>query len=90
MNLTHPLDEEFYETIAPIKKYHVIGIVNDFNFQSLHHSVAPLLLTPLRNGDWWRYIEIKGTTSDRARLIDEIKKVWNRVSGNEFSGLFIL
>jgi putative ABC transport system permease protein len=84
MNLTHPLDEEFYETIAPIKKYHVIGIVNDFNFQSLHHSVAPLLLTPLRNGDWWRYIEIKGTTSDRARLIDEIKKVWNRVSGNEF------
>jgi putative ABC transport system permease protein len=84
MSLTHPLDEEFFETIAPAKKYKVIGVVNDFNFQSLHHTVAPLLLTPLKNGDYWRYIEIKGTTSDRAKLINQIKSVWNRVSGNEF------
>jgi putative ABC transport system permease protein len=84
MSLTHPLDEEFFETIIPAKKYKVIGVVNNFNFQSLHHTVAPLLLTPLKNGDYWRYIEIKGTTSDRAKLIDQIKSVWNRVSGNEF------
>ncbi|HUX58407.1 MAG TPA: FtsX-like permease family protein [Bacteroidales bacterium] len=84
LGLTHPVNEEFFETVSPTRKYHVIGVVNDFNFRSLHHIVEPLLLTPLKEDDFWRYMEIKAATSDRSELIDEIKKVWNEVSGNEF------
>ena len=84
MGMKDPINEEFYETISPASRYHVIGVVNNFNFQSLHHNVGPLILYLLKDGDWWRYIEIKGTTSDRNKLIDEIKRVWGQISGNVY------
>jgi putative ABC transport system permease protein len=84
MGLTSPVDEEFYETLTPSVKYHVIGVVDNFNFRSLYHNVEPLLLRPLKDGDWWRFIEIKATTPERAKVISEIKQVWNKISGNEF------
>jgi len=84
MGMKDPINEEFYETISPASRYHVIGVVNNFNFQSLHHNVGPLILYLLKNVDWWRYIEIKGTTSDRNKLIDEIKRVWGQISGNVY------
>ncbi len=84
MGLTDPVNEEFYEFVSPANKYHVIGVVNNFNFRSLHHSVEPLLFIPLKKDDWWRYIEIKGTKSDRIRLISEIIQVWNEITGNEY------
>lgn len=84
MGLTDPINQEFYETISPTKKYHIIGVVNNFNFRSLYHDVEPLLLRTIINGDYWHYIEIKGTTTDRTKLITEIKKVWDKISGNEY------
>jgi putative ABC transport system permease protein len=84
LGLNNPVGEEFYKTDAPLEKYHVIGVVSNFNFRSLHHIVEPLLLRYLQEGDYWRYIEIKGTTPVREKLISEIKSIWNEVSGNEY------
>jgi putative ABC transport system permease protein len=58
--------------------------VNNFNFRSLHHNVEPLLLTLLKDGDYWRFIEIKSTTTDRSKLLAEIKQIWDRLTGNEY------
>jgi putative ABC transport system permease protein len=84
MGMKNPVNEEFYETIDPDQRYHVIGVSDNFNFRSLHHKVEPLLLCFLNEGDYWRDIEIKGTTSDRNKLIAEIKLVWDKISGNEY------
>ena len=83
-NLNHPIGETFYRTDAPSEKYQVIGVVKDFNFRSLHHQVEPLLLCPMKENDWWRYIEIKGNTASRDELIACIKQAWNKVAGNEY------
>jgi len=84
MGMKDPVNEEFFETLSPTTKYHVIGVVKDFNFQSLHHKIMPLVLYNLKDGDWWRYIEIKGTTSDRNKLINEIRQTWGQISGNAY------
>jgi putative ABC transport system permease protein len=84
MGLTNPIGEEFHETLSPSQKYHLIGVVNNFNFRSLHHSVEPLLITLLKDSDYWRFIEIKSTTADRSKLLAELKPIWDKLTGNEY------
>jgi putative ABC transport system permease protein len=84
MGLENPVGEIFYKTLSQKEKFEVIGVVDNFNFRSLHHSVEPLILYPLSENDWWRYIEIKGNIDDREKLLAEINRVWDEVSGNEY------
>jgi putative ABC transport system permease protein len=84
MGFKDPIGKEFYSDLSKTRKVRVIGVVNDFNFRSLHHKVEPLLLSPLKKGDYWRYIEIKGNTPNRKILLAEISNAWNKVAGNEY------
>jgi putative ABC transport system permease protein len=53
----------------------IIGILEDFHFQSLHTSIQPmsLLLIP---GNWEGYIPVKLTGSDLQATVDFVGKVW--------------
>jgi putative ABC transport system permease protein len=73
MGLKDPLGTELYRTDIPSEKYQVIGVVDDFNFKTLHHLVEPLLLRPMKSGDYWTFIEIKGNTPDREEIIASVK-----------------
>jgi putative ABC transport system permease protein len=84
MGFKNPIGKEFYSDLSKARKVKVIGVVNDFNFRSLHHKVEPLLLSPLKKDDYWRFIEIKGNTPARKTLLAEISKAWNKVAGNEY------
>ena len=84
MGFKDPIGKEFYCDLSKTRKIKVIGVVNDFNFRSLHHKIEPLLLLPLKKGDYWRYIEIKGNTPNRETLLAETSKAWNKVAGNEY------
>lgn len=54
-------------------KFKIIGVVRDFNFQSIHHKIEPLFIVW---GDAvnYNYINIKCNTSDIASTINVIKK----------------
>jgi putative ABC transport system permease protein len=84
LKLKDPIGVELFRTDDPSDKYSVIGVVNDFNFRSLHHTMEPLLLCPLKEGDWWTFIEIKGNNADREALIAVVKQIWEKFSGNEY------
>ena len=84
LGLENPTDERFFRTDKPSEKNHVIGVMDNFNFQSLHHKIEPLLISFLDDNDWWRYIEIKGNTSNREQLIAHINTVWTNVSGHSY------
>jgi putative ABC transport system permease protein len=51
----------------------VIGIVKDFNFQSLHNKVEPLLMIKARNEGGYLHLKIKG---DLPRTLTYIKQKW--------------
>jgi putative ABC transport system permease protein len=59
--------------------YHVIGIVKDFNFQSLHQPIAPLLMT--LEPDWGLIFKVK--TAGIQDLIASMKTKWDRFNTGE-------
>jgi putative ABC transport system permease protein len=56
----------------------VIGIVKDFNFESLHSKIEPLIIFPVAEGWGIEYIYIKTNPIRPANLISEIEKEYKK------------
>ncbi len=59
--------------------YHVIGVVKDFNFQSLHQPITPLLMT--LEPDWGLIFKVK--TAHIRDLIAAMKTKWDQFNTGE-------
>ena len=59
--------------------YHVIGVVRDFNYQSLHEPIAPLIMTLQPEGG----LIFKVRTADLAGLLESMKRQWNTFNTGE-------
>jgi putative ABC transport system permease protein len=59
--------------------YHIIGVVKDFNFQSLHEPVTPLLMT--LEPDYGLIFKVK--TADIQGLLTTMKSKWNKFNTGE-------
>ncbi|MDB5130283.1 MAG: FtsX-like permease family protein [Mucilaginibacter sp.] len=70
-----------------IKPVHIIGVVKDFNFNSLRENITPVILT---YGDDWGAVGIKIKTANVAALIDQIKDKWKALApGQQFDYSFM-
>lgn len=54
--------------------FHVIGVVKDFHFKSMHEKIGPLVMT-LTNG--WGWILIKTRSQEVSGLLATMKKNWD-------------
>ena len=59
------------------RTYHVIGVVQDFNFKSLHERIGPLMMTL---GDNSGAILAKVNTRDLPALLTSVEKQWNALA----------
>jgi putative ABC transport system permease protein len=59
--------------------YHVIGVVKDFNFQSLHQPITPLIMTLDVEGG----VIFKVKTADITGLLASMKKEWDGFNTGE-------
>ncbi len=70
-----------------VKPMHIIGVVKDFNFKSLHESVSPLVLS---YSDDWGALAVKVKTANIPALMDRIKSKWTDLApGKEFEYTFM-
>jgi putative ABC transport system permease protein len=60
-------------------KFHVIGVVKDFNFKSLHEAISPMLLTLEPEGG----VMFKTHTADIAGVLATMKKQWDTFNTGE-------
>ncbi len=62
--------------------YQVIGVVEDFHFQSLHHPIAPLfiVLDPSRGN--YHTLEIRISGEDITRTLALLRGVWNKYTAD--------
>lgn len=60
-------------------EYTIVGIMDDFNFESLHSKVRPLAF--LHNSDFgaFRYFSFKLENGNLLESVQEIEKIWNKV-----------
>lgn len=60
--------------------YHIIGVVQDFNFKSLHERIGPLMMIL---GDNRGAMLVKVKTRDIPALLQSIEKQWNTLAVDE-------
>jgi len=67
-------------------KFHVIGVVKDFNFKSLHEAITPMFLTLQPEGG----VMFKIHTKDIAGVLAGMKKQWDAFNtGEPFTYTFL-
>jgi len=89
MGWENPIGEKIQTLWAQdyIDRRDIIGIVKDFNFQTLKKEITPLIIFPGFNGN---SILVRLTASNYAQKITEIEDKWKSVvSGTSFDFSFI-
>jgi putative ABC transport system permease protein len=82
MELENPFSTSFDYSPEPAVDsvdYHIIGVVKDFHFKSLHHEIEPWILYPLSEDIWWYayFVMIKINTENIQSTLKFIKDKWD-------------
>jgi putative ABC transport system permease protein len=56
----------------------LIGVFNDFHFESLHEQITPLVLFVPRNQNFYNRISIKIAGSNMALALAQVEKTWKK------------
>ena len=76
LGLKDPVGKEIlWERDGPELKGPIIGVAKDFNYQSLHEPLRPLLLRLETN---YNFAVIKVSTSDFTPAVKDIEKTWRK------------
>ncbi len=89
-----PLKETLYRpsfnnngSIGRTVGFHVVGVVKDFNFSSLHQNVGPLII---QLGENWGSISLRINITNTSSIINIAQTKWNSmVPGQPFSYTFM-
>ncbi len=65
------------------KKLKVVGVVKDFNYQSLHEPIQPLVISLLPERNAASFITVRLTPGNHLSSIFFIEKVWKKYAGDE-------
>ena len=63
------------------KDMNIVGIVKDFNFESLHNKVEPIFILPVRNRGGYLQIRIRGNNIPRS--LDHVETVMRAFDGSK-------
>ena len=67
--------------------YHVVGVVKDFNFSSMHQNVGPLII---QLGENWGSIALRVNTKNVPAIINTIQNKWqSTTTGQPFNYTFM-
>lgn len=71
---------QFVDMQGSLRPLKVIGVVQDFHFESLRNHITPLLL---QLGNSTGLLNIKAQSDDYASLLSKIEKDWNELAPNQ-------
>jgi putative ABC transport system permease protein len=84
LGIANPIDKELFYPLdhlgKNLKKIRIIGVIKDFNFNSLRENVSPLMLSLEESrGSIAMRIKPANTTA----LLEQVKQKWHSVAPNE-------
>lgn len=60
----------------------IIGVVRNFNYESLRNPIQPYILLLQDENNYWGYISVKLSASNYSATINEIEKIWKEYASN--------
>ncbi len=60
----------------------IIGVVKDFNFESLRNSIQPYIFKYKTDNILWGYLTVKLSSQNYSKTISEIEKIWKKYTEN--------
>ncbi len=60
----------------------IIGVVRNFNFESLRNPIQPYILRLQDENNFWGYISVRLTAQNYSTTINEIEKIWKEYASN--------
>jgi len=83
-----PVEEYFYATGAEgAPRYQVIGVVEDYHFESLHTEIAPMVILPGAQGG---RIAVRLQADNLSGMVNQIEQTWSSfVPGTPFTYSFL-
>jgi putative ABC transport system permease protein len=91
LGLQEPLDAILKTRVSPenapeaFRKLKVIGVIKDFNNQSLHEEIRPMIIQLMRPGVYPNYVSVDLRPGNTDKAISEIEKVFsNLIKGQPF------
>ena len=69
--------------IGDAPKLRIIGVTNDFNFQSLHRKIEPLVIGLFRSTGFGRFVSLRFRPQNTQSIIQNISSIWHKYAGNQ-------
>jgi putative ABC transport system permease protein len=73
-----------------LKRFKIIGVVNDFNYESLHQKIRPLIFSLGKVKQASTEITIRIKSADMSGTIKYLENEWKGITGGEYFNLRIL
>jgi putative ABC transport system permease protein len=70
-------------TVETSRTFDVIGVVKDFNFESLHNNIRPMVIFLFRQGGFGRYVAAKVKPENIQSTLSYMKDTWEKFAGNQ-------
>ncbi|MGA0560362.1 ABC transporter permease [Larkinella sp. VNQ87] len=81
-----PLGQQFSTVVDPSKTYTVVGVVQDFHFETMHQRIAPLIM--FYGGDNTQ-LALRIRTDDIPSLLTILEQRWKAQTDNPFAYSFL-
>jgi putative ABC transport system permease protein len=65
------------------QEYKVVGVLKDFNFETLHEAIRPVVIFHSREFLSFRFYSIKLNPGDIAQRVQEIESAWHKAFPND-------
>ena len=65
------------------EKYKIIGVLKDFNYESLHQTVRPLVIHLYKNYGYGSFISVRIKPENYQGTISYLENTWKKFAGNQ-------
>jgi putative ABC transport system permease protein len=85
LGLKNPVGQYILEPTGPKEflKHKVIGVMKDFNIESMHKAITPVIFTVLTEGGGDQYATVRLKGENVALTIREIREIWQRFTARQ-------
>jgi len=83
MGLTDPVGKRLINSLFPKNRYPVIGVVDDFHFQSLRQRIQPMVFASIPENTTGRYLSVRISPENMRETLSYIKNTWIKFSNGQ-------